>query len=239
MSIVENVASLTPEQIESIEKLTVRWIFQAVVDFGFEAYEIFLQSPDDVKEVAEDTGRELLDRLSGHTIPQRIFGTVDYKRARYVFLEDYAIRQVLFIDSKAEKDNRVARLQTSQTSMVIRQRRGGQDIEEQGTLPTISEYNGKEYLTTTAIVHFCYDDRSGVHYLQHATIACIPNGLLQNLYNPDASHTIWRAGPNSPQRGEVFRTRLAFDLLKRARSWRVQTVSYDSRTKSCSGVWED
>jgi hypothetical protein len=65
---IENVTELTNEQIETVEKLTLRWIFQAIIDFGFEAYTIFYQSPDEVKDVAEDITRELLDRLSGYNI---------------------------------------------------------------------------------------------------------------------------------------------------------------------------
>ena len=56
---------LSLDEIEEIEKLTLRWIFQAVYDFGMEAHEIFLKSPDSVKDIAEDITRELLDRLSG------------------------------------------------------------------------------------------------------------------------------------------------------------------------------
>jgi hypothetical protein len=106
MSIRENVDALTSQEIESIEKMTVRWIFHAVVDFGMEAHEIFLKSPDDVKDVAEDITRELLDRLPGHNVQQRIFGTVDYKKARYIILPEQTVRQALFVDSKAEKECR-------------------------------------------------------------------------------------------------------------------------------------
>lgn len=48
-----------------LRKLTLRWIFQAVSDFGMEAHIIFLKSPDNVQDIAEDITRELLDRLSG------------------------------------------------------------------------------------------------------------------------------------------------------------------------------
>ena len=89
---------LSLNEIEEIEKLTLRWIFQAVYDFG-KAHEIFLRSPD---------RRELLDRLSGFNVQQRVYGTVDYKKARYVILPDQTVRQALFIDSKAEKENRSA-----------------------------------------------------------------------------------------------------------------------------------
>jgi len=99
----KNAETLSEKEIEDIEKLTLRWIFQAVLDFGMEAYEIFYKSPDSVKDIAEDITRELLDRLSGYNVYQRIYGTVDYKKARYVILPDQTIRQALFIDSKAEK----------------------------------------------------------------------------------------------------------------------------------------
>lgn len=113
MNLIEDLSVINPDQIENIEKLTTRWIFQAVLDFGSEAHDIFLQSPDDVKDVAEDITREVLDRLAGFNVPQRIFGTVDYKKARYVILPDQMVRQALFIDSKAEKENRTATMQVS------------------------------------------------------------------------------------------------------------------------------
>ena len=81
------------QEIEEIEKLTLRWVFQAVLDFGMEAHEIFLKSPDNVKDIAEDVTRELLDRLSGFNVQQRIYGTVDYKKARYIILPEQTIRQ--------------------------------------------------------------------------------------------------------------------------------------------------
>ena len=84
-----------------------------------EAHVIFLKSPDNVQDIAEDITRELLDRLSGFNVPQRIYGTVDYKKARYVILPDQTIRQALFIDSKAEKTNRTATIQMSQTSLWV------------------------------------------------------------------------------------------------------------------------
>ena len=59
------------DEIEEIEKLTLRWIFQAVYDFGMEAHEIFLKSPDSVKDIAEDITRELLDPLSGFNVQHK------------------------------------------------------------------------------------------------------------------------------------------------------------------------
>ncbi len=97
-------STLDSEEIEKIETLTLRWIFHAILDFGMEAYEVFLHSPDSVKDIAEDITRELLDRLPGFNMQQRVYGTVDYKRARYIILPEKTVRQALFIESKAEKN---------------------------------------------------------------------------------------------------------------------------------------
>jgi hypothetical protein len=60
-------------------------------------------------------------------IDERLFGKIDYKRARYYFRPDFAVRQALLVDSKAEKveGQGTATLQTTQTSMRIRQIRAG------------------------------------------------------------------------------------------------------------------
>jgi len=237
MTTLEELSALSPDEIESVEKLTLRWVFQATLDFGMEAHEVFLKSPDDVKDIAEDT-RELLDRLPGHNVPQRIFGTVDYKKARYIILPDQTIRQALFVDSKAEKSNATATIQMSQSSMLIRQQRGGQEVEEAGLLPKISEYGGRQYLTTTVLLNFKYTDIRDTHHLQEVTLAAIPNGMLQDRYNPNAAETIWLAGRNAPSRGEDFRVRLGFSRLREKCPWRIQKITYDD-SRRCEGAWHD
>jgi len=239
MGLIEDIASLSLEQIENIEKMTLRWIFQAVLDFGIEAYDIFRLSPDDVKDVAEDITRELLDRLPGYNIQQRIFGTVDYKRARYIILPDQLVRQALFVDSKAEKDSRTATIQMSQTSMRVRHIRAGFAFDEIGRLPPISIYNDKQFLTTTAFLHFRYDDLAETHHLREVTVFCLPNGILQNTYNPTVEDTIWLAGRNAPTLGEDFRVRVAFGRLKAKANWRVQRIYYDGTNRTFEGNWDE
>jgi hypothetical protein len=234
----KNPMSLSLDEIEEIEKLTLRWVFQAVCDFGMEAHEIFLKSPDSVKDIAEDITRELLDRLSGFNVQQRVYGTVDYKKARYVILPERTVRQALFIDSKAEKENRSATIQMSQTSMWIRQRRSGVEVNEKGFLPEISEYGGKNYLTTTCLIHFMYEDDNNVHHLKEVTIAAIPNGRLQDTYNPTFDDGIWLVGRNAPSRGEDFRVRVSFNKLKEKSAWRIQTLTYEENIKECKGLWQ-
>src|SRR6185437_6657360 len=131
------------DEIERIEKQSLRWLFQAAVDFGFDAWEVFHQSSDDVQDIAEDITREMLDRLGGYQIHRRILGNVDYRKARYVILPEFAIRQALFVDSKAEKTSRTATLQMSQVSMEVRQTRGGDTMVVAGKLPKLSIYDGQ------------------------------------------------------------------------------------------------
>lgn len=230
-------ANLDIEEIEEIEALTLRWIFQAILDFGMESYEIFFYSPDHVTDIAEDITREFLDRLPGFNVQQRVYGTVDYKRARYIILPEKTVRQVLFIDSKAEKENRSATLQMSQTSMSVKQLRQGNALDEKGFLPEISVYGENNYLTTTCLVHFMYKDEGHHRHLKEVTIAAIPNGRLQDRYNPNINDGIWLAGRNAPTRGEDFRVRLSFSKLKQKASWRVQVVNYDETNQRCEGKW--
>lgn len=121
---------------------------------------------------------------------------------------------------------------------MIKQRRSNEVILQKGFLPEISEYGGKQYLSTTSLIHFKYHDINEIHYLQEVAIAEIPNGLLQDRYNPDQDDTIWLAGRNAPSLGEDFRVRLSFSKLKAKASWRVQKIVYDNIKGECSGRWD-
>ena len=231
--------ALTLDEIEAVEKLSLRWMHRAVLDFRFEAWDIFHQSVDEVKDVAEDITREILDRLGSYQIQQRIFGNVDYRKARYIILPDTMIRQALFVDSKAEKEARTATLQMSQISMAVRQNRAEEEVDIQGKLPPISVYGGDPYLTTTLLMHYRYGDEGGRHVLQRITLAAIPNGLLQDRYNPTPDDTIWRAGRNAPTLGEDFRVRLCFPELNEKCAWRVQRLQYDTANRNITGEWDD
>lgn len=231
--------TLTHEEIEVIERLCLRWMHRAVCDFGYEAWDIFYQSPDDVKDVAEDITREMLDRLGGYQIQQRVLGNVDYRKARYIILPDSTVRQALFVDSKAEKESRSATMQMSQISMVVRQKRGGGHTDVVGKVPRIAIYAGQPYLTTTLLLHYYYQEEDGKRLLQHVTLAAVPNGLLQDIYNPTSEDTIWLAGRNAPTRGEEFRVRLSFAGLSGRRPWRVQRVRYNQSRKSIAGAWTE
>lgn len=125
---------LTPEQlqespdiVESVEKATLRMVTQALFLYRLTAAEIFLRETDLPSDIAEDITREALDALGMSRIGVRLFGKVDYKRARYHFNTEYAVQQALFVDSKAEdySARSTITIQLSQTSMQVRQYRGG------------------------------------------------------------------------------------------------------------------
>ena len=92
---------------------------QAVYDFRESANEIFLGERDLVADIGEDITREALDRLGTSTIPARLFGKIDYKRARYIFHPEYSARQARFVDSKAEQVDgaNTATIQLSRTEL--------------------------------------------------------------------------------------------------------------------------
>lgn len=212
-------------RLEEIEKTSLRLVTQAIYDYRGAAQEIFREESDQVADIGEDITREALERLGMPKIDQRLFGKVDYKRACYLFLPEYALKQALFVDSKAEKvgGQGTATLQTSQLSMVVKQVRFNRDIEVPGKLPVIVNLKGESYLTTTIFVKYNYEESKG-NVLKNITLAAVPNGMLQERYNPTTQETIWIAGRNAPTLGEEFRVRLSFHRLKEKANWRVQYI---------------
>lgn len=220
--------------LEDIEKASLRMVTQAIYDFRHEAQEFFTHEPDMVADIGEDITREALDRMGASTLPVRLYGKIDYKKARYVFHPEYSARQALFVDSKAEKVEGAgsATIQTAQTSMRIRQRRGGAIVDEAGGLPSILSVQGTDFLSTTIFVKYNYRDApNGIaKTLESVSLICLPNGLLQDRYNPTDDDTFWLAGRNAPTRGEAFRVRIGLSRLKSKAAWRVQTLRLNPET---------
>lgn len=215
-----------PDRLEDIEKASLRLVAQALYDYRSEAIEIFRQESDLVADIGEDITREALDRMGMSKIDQRLFGKMDYKRARYIFHPDYAVRQALFVDSKAEKieGERTATLQTSQFSLQVRQIRARQAVEVSGTLPPVERIRDELFLTTTCFVKYNYRETVTGNTLTSITLVALPNGFLQEKYNPSVTEGIWLAGRNAPTRGEAFRVRLSLLALQEKCRWRVQKL---------------
>ncbi|MBX3053780.1 MAG: BglI family type II restriction endonuclease [Caldilineaceae bacterium] len=214
-------------RLEQIEKASLRMVVQAIYDYRESAVEIFREESDLVADIGEDITRDALDRMGMSKIDQRLFGKIDYKQARYLFHPEYAVKQALFVDSKAEKTSgqRTATLQTSQFSLTVRQIRANETVAIPGSLPPILRLRDEEYITTTIFVKYNYTEATPqVNALDSITVAALPNGLLQEMYNPNTDDTIWLAGRNAPTLGEAFRVRLSFPRLKAKANWRVQSI---------------
>jgi hypothetical protein len=217
---------LNLDRLEEIEKASLRLVTQGIYNYRAAAQEIFGIESDLVADIGEDITREALEHLGMPRIDQRLFGKIDYKRACYLFHPDYAIKQALFVDSKAEKvsGQGTATLQSSQFSMIVRQIRFGKELEISGKIPTIIDLKGESFLTTTIFVKYNYQTQGGHNILANITIAAVPNGMLQERYNPNSHDTIWIAGRNAPTLGEAFRVRLSFRRLQQKATWRVQKI---------------
>ena len=143
-------------------------------------------------------------------ISERLYGKVDYKKALYAFLPG-PHPVALMLDAKAEKANgdRTATIQMSQTSITVKMRRSGADIEEPGKLAQVISRDHRKLRVVTVIAKYAYREHGQSQQLQRIIVACIPNGALQERYNPSVDDTIWLAGRNAPTLGEDFRVRLS------------------------------
>lgn len=181
---------------------------------------------DRANYLGEDLTRMAMDTIGMPRVPgARLFGAIDYKVATIAFMPEFAVEQALFVDSKAEKDAlNNARIQVTQTSLEIRQERAGVDIAIPGIVEPVWTSGGHTYLTTTLFVKYHYADVGASKGLKQITVAALPHGFLQNVYNPTARDNIWNAGPDAPSLGEKFRTRLNFNKLENKALWRIQRM---------------
>lgn len=213
------------EELEHIEQTAFSMVVQALTDYAKEAATIFREEIDQPQDIAEDITREAVEAMGLPGVRERLYGKVDVKKAIYVFLPE-AHPVALMLDAKAEKVNgdRTATIQMSQTSMRVKMHRGGKSIDEAGKLPQIIQRGDKEFYVVTIIAKFAYEETGTRHRLQRIITACIPNGRLQEFYNPNADNTIWLAGRNAPTLGEDFRVRLSYAQLREKASWRVREI---------------
>ena len=109
--------------------------------------------------------------------------------------------------------------------MRVRYKRTTGEVDEVGVLRPTIEQGGRRMQVVSIVTKYVYTDRAGGGYdLNRVIAACIPNGILQSRYNPRPDDTIWRAGRHSPKRGEEFRVRLHFGLLREKAPWRVRYI---------------
>lgn len=216
---------MQPEELELLEQTAMTMVVQALKDYQRQAATIFREETDFPQDIAEDVTREALESMGVSRINERLYGKVDVKKAVYVFLPA-AQPVALMVDSKAEKPNgnRTATIQMSQTSMRVRMHRSGQVVDEPGKLDTVIVRGDRQLYVVTVVVKYVYRETETSHELERIIVACIPNGMLQDQYNSDASDGIWLAGRNAPTLGEDFRVRVSYKKLRSKASWRVEEL---------------
>ena len=215
---------MNPEQIEQLERFTLSMVVQALKDYKDKAVAIFREETDQVQDIAEDITRESIAEMQLPRIDIRLYGKVDVKKAIYAFLPD-AIPVALMLDAKAESGAEGnARIQMSQTSMRVRMIRSGEPVDEAGLLEKTIKRGGRTLQTVTVVAKYVYHNLESGFGLDKILVICIPNGQLQDKYNPNMDDTIWNVGPDAPTRGEDFRVRVNLKALKRIAPWRVQEI---------------
>ncbi|MCY3821580.1 MAG: SfiI family type II restriction endonuclease [Gammaproteobacteria bacterium] len=216
---------MTLDQLERLEQTVMEMVVQALTDYREQAATIFREETDQPQDIAEDVAREALEAMGVSGIRERLYGKVDYKKAIYAFLPA-AQAVALMLDAKAEKANgdRTATIQMSQTSMRVRMKRKGSNVDEAGKLDQVIRRAGHELYVVTVIAKFTYDEKGTSHRLRKIIVACIPNGMLQERYNPSVEDNIWLAGRNAPTLGEDFRVRLSYSKLREKSAWRVREI---------------
>lgn len=219
---------MQPDRVEHLEQTVLSMVAQALTDYWDEAATIFREETDYPQDIAEDVLREAIDAMGLSEMHERLYGKVDLKKAVYVFAPN-AEPVALMLDAKAEMDSRTATIQMSQTSMTVRQKRAGQDVAVPGALDHFITRNQRQMLTVTVIAKFVYRETNGHRILERIIVACIPNGLLQDRYNPTAADGIWLAGRNAPTLGEDFRVRLSYEKLSAKAPWRIVTIPPPTR----------
>ncbi len=215
---------MQPDRVEQLERTVMAMVVQALTDYLEEAITIFHEETDGPQDIAEDIVREAIEAMGLSEIHERLYGKVDFKKAIYVFAPD-AEPIALMLDAKAEKSSgSTATIQMSQTSMIVKMQRSGVAVAVPGGLEQVIKRRGRELLVVTVIAKFVYLENAGVRRLDRIIVACIPNGILQDRYNPDETDTIWRAGRDAPSLDEDFRVRVSYRDLREKAPWRVHEI---------------
>lgn len=252
---LQDYRKLSGDQLESIEKLTLRTIVQALQQYSREAKQIFdtteATSSTEVTPLAEDLTQYALEVAEIYPINKRFAGFIDYKRARWLPTPYGLIPQVLLVDAKASTEGNRDTLQRSQLPMDAEFRtskRSGSKVVKLGAgVPpfVIEAANGTlTALTTSVLVHFYYEDVdysiSGKHRnLLAIFVLAVPHGSLKYRYNPDPDKSFFGTGKQSPSRGEVPRIRIYYDRFHKACPWRFQELTYVEGKEYTLPLWRD
>jgi hypothetical protein len=247
----QDYSKLTDDQIELIEKQSLRVVVQAIQEYSREAKEIFdntnASSGSEVIVLAEDLVQYALEVAETYPINKRFAGFIDYKRVRWLPSPFGLFPQVLLVDAKASTENNRDTLQQSQLPLDADFLSNGQPYSMKAGVPPHMEICGHagsvlKAITTSLFVHFYYEDvsSSSVPYRKLKAIyaLAIPHARLKSRYNPSANKTFFGQGKHSPARKEVPRIRVYFSRLQDMCPWRFQKLVF-SGAGYAKAVWQD
>ena len=250
---LQDYRSLTEDQLENLEKQTLRMLVQAVQQYSKEARELFettrAERDSEIIVLAEDLVQYALEVAECFPINKRFAGFIDYKRVRWMPTPDGLFPQVLLVDAKASTENNRETLQQSQLPM------DAEFVSIQGSpvrlaagvpphLPIPSQSGGELLaVTTSAFVHFHYTNLSRTappfRRLHAIYLLLLPHQRLKPRYNPNPSVTFFKQGKHSPARGEAPRIRVYFSRLRKMQPWRLQELRYSSASGYTDARWRD
>lgn len=249
----QDYREITPDQLEDIERQTLRTIVQAIQEYSKESKEIFdntdATSDNEVIVLAEDLVQYALEVAESYPINKRYAGFIDYKRVRWCPTPFGLIPQVLLVDAKASTENNRETLQQSQLPMdaEFRDTNGVVHTLSSGVAPHLDiETNAGGVIsavTTSIFIHYHYKklNRSSPPYrdLKSIYVLSIPHALLKTRYNPDPDTTFFGQGKHSPSRNEAKRIRVYFSRLRSMARWRLQQLSYVAGSAYTIPLWFD
>lgn len=243
--------TLTDDQIEQIEKASLRAVTQAVQEYSREAKEIFdntyAPSDNEVIVLAEDLVQYALEVAEFYPINRRYAGFIDYKRVRWMAMPFGLVPQAFLVDAKASTENTRDTLQRSQLPMDADFESNGTQYKMQaGVVPhlEIPVFNGfpLKAIATSIFIHFYYlklgQDAEPYRNLRSIFALCLPHARLKSTYNPSAAVTFFGQGKHSPARSEDPRIRVYFTKLRRMMPWRLQELRY-SGPGYTDPIWRD
>lgn len=249
----QDYRQMTDDELESLEKQTLRMIVQAVQQYSKEAREIFettrAVTDAEIIVLAEDLVQYALEVAECYPINKRFAGFIDYKRVRWMPTPFGLFPQVLLVDAKASTENNRDTLQQSQLPMdaEFTTSRGAVATLAAGVPPhlPIPAHSGSDLLavTTSAFLHFHYtalNTSAPPFRTLHAIYALLlPHQRLKQRYNPNANTTFFGQGKHSPARGEVPRIRVYFSRLRSMCPWRLQELRFTNASGYTDPVWRD
>jgi hypothetical protein len=251
--VLQDYRQLPLDELELIEKQSLRMLVQTMQDHSREAKELFdstsAVSESEVIVLAEDLTQYALRAAECFGIHKRFPGFVDYKQVRWLGTPFGLIPQVLLVDAKASTENNRDTLQQSQLCMHAEFRTGGKVVRLEAGVPPHLELGmsagaSLPAVTTSTFIHFYYEGLSSqaapYRNLRSIFLLSLPHKLLKERYNPNPDTTFYGQGKHSPARQERPRIRVYFHRLREMCPWRLQELKYEQPGNGwTTPIWRD